>query len=229
VGDLICVNNETKPKPDDWRMKVRLSLSVPALSVSLCVSLLGCGPSDKHCTLTGRVISKVSATHTLVVDHKNIPGFMAAMTMPYPVAENADLSGIEPGDRIRARIVVKPDERYWPDMRLAATQGLTDGELHYVIHNGVRFTGMPAGGTEGSDEDSWKLVLFIRHLPQLSAEELRDMEMLNPKSETDRAEAFVLMSSIAWAHGDRIHVMGTVSKIEADTITIATTSGEKRP
>lgn len=40
--------------------------------------------------------------------------------------------------------------------------------------------------------------------------------------------AFVLMSSIAWAHGDQIHVMGTVSKIEADTITIATTSGGEK-
>ena len=94
---------------------MRLCLSVPVFSVSLCVSLFGCGPSDKHYTLTGRVISKISATHTLVVDHENIPGFMAAMTMPYPVAEDADLSGIEPGDRIRARVVVKPDERYWLD------------------------------------------------------------------------------------------------------------------
>ena len=31
-----------------------------------------------------------------------------------------------------------------PDMRLAATQQLTDGELFYVIENGIRFTGMPA-------------------------------------------------------------------------------------
>ncbi|MGC1418377.1 MAG: DUF5666 domain-containing protein [Candidatus Acidiferrum sp.] len=40
--------------------------------------------------------------------------------------------------------------------------------------------------------------------------------------------AIVLMSSIAWAHGDQIHVMGTVSKIGADTITVATTSGGEK-
>lgn len=75
-----------------------------------------------------------------------------------------------------------------PDMRLAATQNLSDGELYYLIHNGVRFTGMPAWGSEGADEDSWKLVLFIRHLPQLTGDELKDMEKHNPKGEMDRIE-----------------------------------------
>jgi len=63
-----------------------------------------------------------------------------------------------------------------PDMRLAQTQNLTDGELYYTIHNGIRLTGMPAWSTEQKDEDSWKLVLFLRHLPQLTPEEEREME-----------------------------------------------------
>jgi mono/diheme cytochrome c family protein len=69
-----------------------------------------------------------------------------------------------------------------PDMRSAATQGLTDGELFYIIENGVRLTGMPAWGREGSAEGSWHLVHFIRHLPKLTAEEKAQMEALNPKS-----------------------------------------------
>lgn len=77
-----------------------------------------------------------------------------------------------------------------PDMRLADTQRLTDGELYYIIHNGVRWTGMPAWGepANDNDQDSWKLVLFIRHLPNLSAGEIRDMERFNPKSDTEREE-----------------------------------------
>ena len=53
-----------------------------------------------------------------------------------------------------------------PDMRLARTQKLSDGELYYIIENGVRLTGMPAWGTgESSGESaSWMLVHFIRHL-----------------------------------------------------------------
>jgi protein SCO1 len=86
----------------------------------LCIGLFGCGSSDKHYTLIGRVISKVPATRAVVVDHEEIPGFMAAMTMPYPVADGVDLSGIEPGDRIRADIDLKPDGQYSLD-RIAVT------------------------------------------------------------------------------------------------------------
>jgi mono/diheme cytochrome c family protein len=77
-----------------------------------------------------------------------------------------------------------------PDMRLPATQQLTDGELFYIIQNGVRLTGMPAWGTGTShdEEDSWKLVHFIRHLPQLTLEEKRDIEKLNPKSADELRE-----------------------------------------
>lgn len=71
-----------------------------------------------------------------------------------------------------------------PDMRLAATQAVTDGELFYLIENGVPLTGMPAWGTGEADGEaaSWRLVHFIRHLPKLTEEELAHMTELNPKS-----------------------------------------------
>lgn len=71
-----------------------------------------------------------------------------------------------------------------PDMRLAATQQLSDGELFYVIEHGIRFTGMPAWstGTKGGEESSWRLVHFIRHLPTVTAEELDAMKARNPRS-----------------------------------------------
>jgi len=71
-----------------------------------------------------------------------------------------------------------------PDMRLPATQELTDGELFYVIENGVRFTGMPAWGTgtESGELSSWNLVHFLRHLPRLTAAELETMKGRNPRS-----------------------------------------------
>ncbi|VVM07655.1 cytochrome c oxidase cbb3-type subunit III [Methylacidimicrobium cyclopophantes] len=75
-----------------------------------------------------------------------------------------------------------------PDMRKQETQSLTDGELYYIIHNGIRMTGMPAWGEEGHDAESWKLVLFLRHLPKLTREEEREMEKLNPKGPKERAE-----------------------------------------
>lgn len=77
-----------------------------------------------------------------------------------------------------------------PDMRLAETQKLTDGGIYYIIHNGIRLTGMPAWGEADphADKDSWKLVLFIRHLPQLTPQEEKEMETLNPRSPEELRE-----------------------------------------
>lgn len=71
-----------------------------------------------------------------------------------------------------------------PDMRGAATQAMTDGELFYVIERGIPLTGMPARatGTADGERASWDLVRFIRHLPGMSDEEMRRMEKFNPKS-----------------------------------------------
>jgi mono/diheme cytochrome c family protein len=70
-----------------------------------------------------------------------------------------------------------------PDLRLNPTQRMTDGELFYVIEQGIRFTGMPAFGTGDAAhaEESWQLVHFIRHLPQISESELEQMRTLNPR------------------------------------------------
>ena len=85
-----------------------------------------------------------------------------------------------------------------PDMRTSETQNKGDGELYYTIENGVRLSGMPAFGPAvgpapdkdlgTGDTETWKLVLFIRHLPQITSEELEEMKKLNPKTEADRAE-----------------------------------------
>ena len=74
-----------------------------------------------------------------------------------------------------------------PDMRLAATQQLSDGELFYIIENGVRFTGMPgwSTGTQAGAESSWQLVHFIRHMPALTDEEIERLESQTPRSRED--------------------------------------------
>lgn len=71
-----------------------------------------------------------------------------------------------------------------PDMRLTATQELSDGELFYVIENGIRFTGMPAWGTgtASGEESTWRLVHFLRRLPQLTSSEIEAMKERNPRS-----------------------------------------------
>lgn len=77
-----------------------------------------------------------------------------------------------------------------PDLREPATQNMSDGEIFWVIHNGIRFTAMPAWGETEPDQDidSWKLVHFIRHLPRLSSDELDRMRSLNPKTKRQLEE-----------------------------------------
>ena len=71
-----------------------------------------------------------------------------------------------------------------PDMRLASTQSLSDGELFYIIENGVRLTGMPgwSTGRPAGEESTWHLVHFIRELPRLTADQLEEMKQRNPRS-----------------------------------------------
>jgi len=77
-----------------------------------------------------------------------------------------------------------------PDFRKPETQNKSDGELYYVIENGIRLSGMPAFGEHPGtgDTETWHLVVFIRHLPSLTETELVRMATLNPKTEEDRKE-----------------------------------------
>src|SRR5262249_30548705 len=48
---------------------------------------------------------------------------------------------------------------------------LTDGQLFWVVKNGIRMTGMPAFGPTHQDDEIWKIVAFLRHVPKLTPEE----------------------------------------------------------
>ncbi len=49
--------------------------------------------------------------------------------------------------------------------------GTPDGQLFWVIKHGIRMTAMPAFGPTHTDKEIWKIVAFIRHLPDLTAQE----------------------------------------------------------
>jgi len=81
-----------------------------------------------------------------------------------------------------------------PDLRDAVIQSMQDGELFYVIHHGIRLTGMPAWGKgpPEEDEESWKLVWFIRHLPTITPEEIAEMKKDNPLTRAEREQQDML-------------------------------------
>jgi protein SCO1/2 len=66
----------------------------------------------KHYALSGKVVSTDASTSQVVVDAKDIPGFMEAMTMGYKVKDPSSLKSLAPGDEISADLLVQ-GANYW--------------------------------------------------------------------------------------------------------------------
>jgi mono/diheme cytochrome c family protein len=52
-----------------------------------------------------------------------------------------------------------------PSMASAEVQAYTDGQLKWIIDNGIFPSGMPASKGMLSDQEGWQIVLYLRHLP----------------------------------------------------------------
>ena len=63
---------------------------------------------EKRFDLKGKVITVDKQQKVLTVDHEAIPGFMGAMTMPYPVKDEQLLQNLSPGDEVTANVVAGP-------------------------------------------------------------------------------------------------------------------------
>jgi len=52
-----------------------------------------------------------------------------------------------------------------PSLASQAVQSYSDGQLKWVIDNGIWPSGMPGSKGTLSDEEEWSIVVFLRHLP----------------------------------------------------------------
>jgi mono/diheme cytochrome c family protein len=64
-----------------------------------------------------------------------------------------------------------------PDLSLGRVQKRTDGELFWIVQNGIRMSGMPAFGTSHKDEEIWKIVAFLRRLPALTPDQEKELKL----------------------------------------------------
>ena len=74
----------------------------------------------KRYPLTGRVVSVDRAIQSINIDGDAIPGFMAAMTMPYQVKNASVLDKVAPGDQIKGEIVLGNQGAYLENIVVAA-------------------------------------------------------------------------------------------------------------
>jgi protein SCO1/2 len=115
-------DHKTDPKSGKAHV-MRAGRALCILSVALALSVVACGggpnqqeaqtqtqaPSQtdtKTYHLAGTVVSIDKDQNHLVVNAGDIPGFMSAMTMPYPVADPETLNRVGVGDQITADIVL---------------------------------------------------------------------------------------------------------------------------
>ena len=109
-----------------WIFPVALLLLL-FLLLSLLLTL-GCNRTRRF-PLQGEVVAKNAATNEITVNHKDIPGFMPAMAMPYRVKDPAVLQELQPGDKIAAEVVIgkvigKDRSDYWlEDVRITEESG----------------------------------------------------------------------------------------------------------
>jgi mono/diheme cytochrome c family protein len=52
-----------------------------------------------------------------------------------------------------------------PSLASPQVQAYTDGQLKWIIKNGIWPSGMPPSTGDFSDREMWEMVLYIRHLP----------------------------------------------------------------
>lgn len=78
-------------------------------------------PATNRYPLTGRVVSVDKAIQSINIDGNEIPGFMAAMTMPYQVKDARVLDNLAPGEQIKAEIVVGDKGAYLENIVVATS------------------------------------------------------------------------------------------------------------
>src|ERR1039457_6644637 len=88
--------------------------------------------SVKRYHLSGRVVSTDKRANSVMIDGDDIPGFMAAMTMPYPVKDSSLMDKLKPGDQITADVVVRGDDSWLENAIVTghSTPPKTTAQLH---------------------------------------------------------------------------------------------------
>lgn len=89
-----------------------VSTALPLALALVVGSCAGEKPKETRYDLKGAVVSVDRAKGQVVLDHEEIPGFMEAMRMPFPLPDRDALQAVEPGDRLQATLVVT-DRGYW--------------------------------------------------------------------------------------------------------------------
>ncbi|OLD24955.1 MAG: hypothetical protein AUJ04_08455 [Acidobacteria bacterium 13_1_40CM_3_55_6] len=104
--------------------RARESRLIIVLLLSCFIVLVaGCRPrpsaNEKRYPINGKVIAINKTDRTATIEHKDIVGYMPAMTMPFKIKNDADLEMMKPGDQVTGSLVVN-DTSSWVEIATIA-------------------------------------------------------------------------------------------------------------
>jgi protein SCO1/2 len=119
---LRCAHEKIEEKMKEKSAHVRKPTIAAVLALAASVALIGLAGCSRQASqssqsqqppanakiyhLHGTVVSVDQQNSSLTINGDNVPGFMAAMTMPYPVKNKDEMTKVAPGDEITADIIV---------------------------------------------------------------------------------------------------------------------------
>jgi len=106
------VEHNTRCYPD----VVRSPFLTRRAAFLLAAAAVSCrrAPETKQYALKGEVVSVDPATRTAKIKHEKLGDWMEAMTMDFPVKDDADLARLKPGAQITATVYHQPEDlSYW--------------------------------------------------------------------------------------------------------------------
>lgn len=96
-------------------------------------------PTQQVFQVKGMIMELMPAEKSVRIKHEEIPGYMAAMTMPFDVKDTNELAGLEVGDRVAFRMTVT-DKDGWIDQLKKIEGGATNAPKANVLPSTNGFT-----------------------------------------------------------------------------------------
>jgi protein SCO1/2 len=127
-----------------------------ALSLLLVAAVSACRREEpaKTYPLTGQIISVDTQHRELTINHKDIPNFMPAMTMAYPVATPSLMDGRSPGELITAVLAVDKTGGHLVEITHVGSAALPANANQAGMASGILDAGDEVPDTAFIDQDN---------------------------------------------------------------------------
>ena len=179
--------------------------------------------------------------------HKNAPASAKKLKNPLTTTEeniaqgrrlfNQHCTSCHSEDGKAKTAVAAGMKRKPTDLTGKAMRGISDGEVYWVVTNGIKKAGMPAYQVKASDQERWQMTLYVKHLmgehPQAGHSEHPAAPQQQGQHEhhaavDERGDKVMGFSHAKTVHLFRLKSDGGIIKVEANDPADATSRDQIR-